>query len=146
MTRFGILSYGTAVALIAVFTARETIDPAAYLFQQNTPKAVVLGFAGWLLATLGPLTLSIWFLRLSRRVSAPWALHLLFIPCALALCRVGASMLFFAADVSGAGSIEGNTLLAASALLALTVLVHGGTLAVLGIGWISRRAKARFYS
>lgn len=143
MTRLGILLYGAAIVIIAVLTARETIEPAIYLYQQNPPKAVALGFAGWLLATLGPLTLSIWFLRLSRRVSTPWALNLLFIPCALTLCRVGASILFFAADVSGAGSIEGNALLAASAFLALTVLVHGGALAALGIGWISRKAKVR---
>jgi hypothetical protein len=143
MTRLGLLLYGAAIVIIAMLTARETIDPAVYLYQQNTPKAVALGFAGWLLATLGPLTLSIWFLRLSRRVGASWALHLLFIPCALALFRGGASILFFAAGVSGDGSIEGYTLLAASAFLALAVLIHGGALAALGIGWISRKGKVR---
>ncbi len=138
MNRLGILSYGAAIAIIAVLTARQTIDPAVYLYQQTTPKAAALGFAGWLLATLGPLTLSIWFMRLSRRASAPWALHLLFIPCALALCRGGASILFFAADVSGDGSLEGYMLLAASAFLALAVGVHAGALTALGIKRIRR--------
>jgi hypothetical protein len=70
-------------------------------------------------------------------------LHLLFIPCAIALDRAGASILFYAADVPDGDSIEGRTLIAALGFLVLTLLVHATALAALAVATISRRANVR---
>lgn len=143
MNRLGTLAYGAAVAIIALLTAREVIEPSAYLYQEHTSGIVTLGVTGWFISTLGPLALSIWFWRLARRSNARWALHLLFIPCAIALYRVGASILFFAADVPDGDGVEGYTLIAAFGFLVLTLLVHGSAFISLSVAKINRQANVR---
>ena len=139
MNRLGIFAYGAAVAGIALLTAREVIEPSVYLYQEHTSGMVALGVAGWCIATLGPLALSFSFWRLARRSDTRWVFHLLFIPCAIAVHQMGASILFFAADVPDGDSIEGYTLIAAFGFLVLTLLVHATALAALGVAKISRR-------
>ena len=125
MNRLGILAYSTAVAGIAVLTAREAIEPSAYLYGRHSSNVVALGVIGWFISTLAPLALSMvaWFL--SSRKKPKWLWHVLFIPSAIALYNVGASLLFFAAGVPDGDSIEGYTLIMAFGLLCLTLLVHG---------------------
>ena len=50
---------------------------------------------------------------------------MLLIPSAIAIYNVGASIVFFAADVPDGDSIEGYTLTMGLGLLCLTLLVHG---------------------
>ena len=125
MNRFLAIAYGIAIAGIILILAREVIEPSAYLYDRHSPNMGALGGVGWTVATLGPLLLSFCFWRFSQRMRLLWLWHLLFIPCALTLYWLGSAVLFFAADVPDGDSIEGYTLLIASALLALTLIVHG---------------------
>ena len=143
MNRLGSIAYAAAIAGIALLTAREVIETSVYVIGELTLGMVVVGASGWSIATLGPLALSIWFWRLARRRQPQWVLHLLFIPCAIALVRAGASILFYAADVPDADSIEGRTLITAFGFLVLTLLVHAAALAAIGVARISRTANVR---
>ena len=143
MNRLGKLAYGAAIAGVALLMAREVVEPSVYLYEQHTAGMVALGTLGWSIATLGPLTLSMCFWRLAERRQQQWVLHLLFIPCAIALVRIGSSILFYAADVPDGDSIEGYTLVAAFGFLVVTLLVHAMALGGLAVGAISRKAKVR---
>lgn len=143
MNRLGLFAYGAGVAAIALFTARETIEPSVYLFQKHSSGAAALGATGWFIATFGPLALSIWFWRWACRLDARWVLHLLYVPFSIATFRVGESILYNAAGVPDGDSIEGWTLLAASSFLVLALLVHIAALAALGVTRVRRRANVR---
>ena len=132
MKRLGILAYSTAIVGITLLTAREVIEPSVYLYQNHAAPMAALGVLGWFIATLCPLLLSIWFWHLARRSSRQWLLHLIFIPCAVAVYRLGANVLFFAADVPDGDSVEGYTLIVGFSFLVFTLLIHIAVLAVLG--------------
>jgi hypothetical protein len=141
MNRLGILAYGVAIASIVLLTAREVIEPSAYLYDGHTSAMVALGGAGWFVATLGPLAMSLWFWRLARGLKSQWVWHFLFIPCAIAIYRAGASILFYAADVPDGDSIEGYTLLTGFGFLLFTLQVHAVALVAQGAARV--RANVR---
>ena len=143
MNRLGIVDYGIAIASILLFTGREVFEPSAYLYDEHSSGVVALGATGWVIATLGPLALSVWFWQLARRVKPQWVWHFLFIPCAIAIYGAGTSILFYAADVPDGDSIEGYTLIAAFGFLVFTLLVHAAALLAQCIAKVSRRANVR---
>ncbi|WCT73687.1 hypothetical protein PQ455_00190 [Sphingomonas naphthae] len=96
---------------------------------------------GWSIATLGPLGLSIAVWILLRRHQGWWLLHLLYIPSAIAVAQVGASILFFATDVPDGDSVEGYTLIAAFCFLITALLVHAIALVVASVAVIRGRVE-----
>lgn len=125
MKRLGILAYGVAIVSVALLTARETIDPSVYLYQEHNGGMFALGVTGWFIATLGPISLSICVWLLAQRLNARWVLHLMFIPLALMVCKGGASILFYASGVpDGDSMMMGSTLFAATGFLLVTLLAH----------------------
>ena len=143
MNRIGILAYGAAIAVIVLIAGRETLEASAAMAQLRTTGRVGLGVAGWLIATLGPITLSVVLWLWAQRVKRRWALHLMFIPLAIAVFNGGAALLFFAADVPDGDSIEGYALLAASAILLLALLVHAAALIANGYKHLRLRRNGR---
>ena len=143
MRRLWILAYGAAVASIALLMGREVVDAGLYVLQALPSRRASMAAAGWLISTFGPLGLSIGVLVTAQRLQPQWVLHVLFSPCAFALDRAGASILFYAADVPDGDGIEGRTLIAAFGFLVLTLLVHVTARAALAVGRISRRASVR---
>lgn len=142
MNRLGKFSYGAAIAGIVLLTAREVIWPGIYVYQSLAPRMAALAVFGWFIATFGPLALSIWVWRMAPRLDPQWVLHLLFLPFGIAVGRAGASILFFACDVPDGDSIQGHTLLAASCILVLALLIHSTAFAALAVRSISRRSNA----
>ena len=137
MSRSGILVYIIVIAGIVALTAHQVSEAGAYLVVTHSSKVVALGVVGWSTATFGPLTLSIFAWLQSQRKKPKWLWHVLFIPSAIVLYKVGASILFFAADVPDGDSIEGYTLIIAFGLLGLTLLVHG----IAALWFAMRRTK-----
>jgi hypothetical protein len=137
------IAYGAALTGVALLVGRETIDASIYVYQELASDMVALGVAGWLIATSGPVALSIGVWRWARRFDPKWVLHLLFIPCAIALFRTGDFILIYATGVPDGDSIEGRTLIAATGFLALTLLVHAAALAALGVSRLMRPANVR---
>ncbi len=143
MRRLWIPAYGAAIVSIALLIGREVIDAGLYVYQELPSRMASLAIVGWLISTFGPLALSVGVWGAARRLQPQWVLHVLFIPCAIALERAGASILFYAADVPDGDSIEGRTLIAAFGFLVITLLVHATALAALAVAEVSRRASAR---
>jgi uncharacterized membrane protein len=142
MNRVGAVIYGMAAGVIALLFARKSLEPALYLFRDGHAHDVALGMTGWLVSTLGPIALSVCVLLIARRLKAPWLLHLLFIPAAIAIGKGGGYLFFYGAGVSGENSPEGYALLTAIMLLILTLAVHIAMLVVEGFKTIRHRASA----
>lgn len=123
MNRLGAIVYGAAVGGIVLLFARETLEPSIYLFQEHDGGGAALGVTGWLIATLGPLALSVCVWIAAPRLQAPWLVHLIFIPTAIVIFKGASSLFFYAAGVSGDGTLGGYAMLAASGFLLLTLLV-----------------------
>lgn len=141
MSRLGAILYGLSAGAIVLLFARESIEPAIWLFQEYAGDTVAIAITGWLMATLGPMALSICIWLVVRRLKARWLWHLIFIPIAIVLARCGASLFFFGAKASGDGSPEGYALLMASALLSLSLIVHTAAFVEEGFRTITHRAN-----
>jgi hypothetical protein len=141
MGRLGAIVYGAAIGGIALLFARETLEPSIYLYQQSAGNKTAHGVVGWLIATAGPVALSVFVWLLIRRLQARWLAHLIFIPAAVVIFRVGSSLFFYAAGVTAEVTLGGYAMLAASAFLPLTVLVHTTALVVEGYRNVGRRAN-----
>jgi len=138
MKRLGTLAYGIAIASVALIMARETIEPSMYVYQRLGNMAA-LGVAGWMIATLGPVALSIGVWLLARRLKARWMLHAMCVPMAIIIYNVGASLLFHAAGVPDGDSIEGYTLLAAAGFLLVILIAHATAFVAEGYRMFSAR-------
>ncbi|MGY4397240.1 hypothetical protein ACVWZA_002434 [Sphingomonas sp. UYAg733] len=143
MSRLGFVAYGSGVAGITLLTARPTLDPTMSIYEMYTGDMTTLAVTGWLIATLGPLALSVTVWLLARRVKVQWLLHLVFIPMAFTVFREGASLFFYAAGVSGDSMMDEMALLAATGYLLLALLVHTVALAVIGVTGLRRLAGVR---
>lgn len=128
MSRRLALTYVGALALTLLLTARASVDAGVFVLEHRASERVELAVAGWLIATLAPFALSIFFWLLQRRLGAPLWLHLLFFPCALALINAGTTMVLTAADVPDDSSVEGWALFMADFLTLLTLCIHAAAL------------------
>jgi len=140
MNRLGAILYGLAAGAIVLLLARESIEPAMWLFQEYAGDTVALAVTGWLIATFGPIAWSMCVWLAARRSKARWLWHVAFIPTAILISREGSLLFFYGAKASGDNSPEGFALFMAAALLLLTLLVHTAALIVQGYGAITRRA------
>lgn len=135
MNRLGAFAYGAAIFCIALLLAREVIYPGLFLYEELPGEKFALGLPGWLVATLGPLGLSIWFWRLMPSS----VLHLLFIPSAVAILQLGEWMLLFGTAAPNSELMEGRTLMAAFGFTLLALLVHAGAAVVLFVAGMRQR-------
>lgn len=138
MNRAGSVAYGAAVIALIVLTSQEMNNSTLFLYDWLTPPMFALGIIGWVIATFGPLTLSVFIWALVKRVHAKWAPHLLFIPFAIALFRGGVRLLGYATDWSDSMGV-GMFMILAALLLCLTVLVHAASLIVELVKMFRRR-------
>lgn len=138
MSRLGFIAYGAGVAGITLLTAQQTIDPTTYLYQNYTGEMTALAVTGWLIATLGPIALSVVVWLVAHRIKARWLLHLIFLPAAIAVFREGASLFFYAAGESGDSMMDFFALFTATGYLMLALLVHIVALAACGVTGVRR--------
>ncbi|RJF93469.1 hypothetical protein D3876_03860 [Sphingomonas cavernae] len=141
MSRLGAIMYAAAIGGIALLFARETLEPSIYLYQESAGYKSALGVVGWLIATVGPVALSVLVWLLVQRLTPRWLVHLAFIPMALVLFRAGSSLFFHASGMTAEVTLGGYAMLAASAFLPLTLLVHTTALVVEGYRAVGHRAN-----
>jgi len=134
-----------AIAAVAVMVTswlclNATLDAAgAYLGMNRIPQALqALGILGWLVATFAPLGLAVAFWRFAKRVSRPWLLHLLFLPCAFVLLIAGSRAMAFVAGAPDFDATLGGPMLQASLLFVIATAVYLGAV-VHSLWW--RRAR-----
>ncbi len=139
MNRLGAILYGLTAAAIVLLFARESLEPAIWLFQEHAGDTVALAVTGWLTTTFGPIALSICVWLAARRLKAQWLLHLIFIPAAIILFRQGSRLFFYGAKASGDNSPEGYALFMAAAFLLLMILAHTAAIVAQGYRMITQR-------
>lgn len=142
MNRAGSVAYGVAVIALILLTGQDMNNSTLFLYDSLTPPMFALAIVGWAIATFGPVTLSVCIWGLVKRVRARWVPHLLFIPCAIAFFRGGATLLDYASDWGDSMGV-GMFMILAAALLCLTMLVHAASLIVELVGMFRRRAGLR---
>ena len=124
-----------AVIITTLLCIRGSVD-AAYAYTSTRPISAtgsMIGLAGWLIATYGPISIAVWFWRWAKQVRASWVPHLLFLPCAAGIFRAGeALMLFVIGDPDFDATLGGPVIPA----YLLFIAAAGGYLAAL----VSKRA------
>ena len=143
MDRRGAILYCLAAGAIVLLLARESVEPAIWLFQEHGGDTVALAVTGWLIATLGSIALSICVWLVARRSKLRWLWHLAFIPTAILMFREGSALFFYGIGVRRfADNLPGAyALFMAAAFLLLTLLVHTAALSVQGYRTIKGRAN-----
>jgi len=87
---------GLAAAVLTTMLCFRGESQAAELYLMARPATAgmkALGLAGWAIATFGPMAVAAAFWRISRRVRPRWLIHLLFLPCTVAVFRAGDALM-----------------------------------------------------
>ena len=87
-----------------------------------TPWEKVVGCVGWLVATFGPITVSVIFWRLSKHLQRALVLHLLMLPIAYALTRAGAWLMLYVIGVPDFDDTIGGPIVQAFLLFVVAVI------------------------
>ena len=117
-----VVIYGGLATLLLLRTGQSSFHMLMELLQREASDNTLRLIVGWSIATFAPLLLSVCILIFQRRLKARWLVHILFVPCALALYRVGGTIL----DPSAMGEdiIAEYALILATSLFLLTLIVH----------------------
>jgi len=90
MTRLEKIALATAIMASLVGATGFRSFPYQYYVDQMLPGSLPVGILGWTFATYGPLALAVIFRRFAKHFRIPsLLLHLLFLPCALAIFWAG---------------------------------------------------------
>lgn len=129
MNRFDKLALA-AVIIVTLLCVRGSGDFVYDYYMDQIPEGMLpIGVAGWAIATYGPIAVAVLFWRWAKRIPAPWVLHLLFLPCAAVLFRIGdALMLSVIEDPDFDATLGGPEM---PAILLLVVAVGGYFAAVI---------------
>jgi len=127
MKRRGFVAYGIAVAGVTLLTADATITALAVAYDV-AEKVTALAIAGWLAASFIPISLSALIWMMGRQVEPRWRWlpHLLFIPAAIAVVRLGSSLYLRETGLMPDSMMTDFTLMAATGYLLLALIVHLG--------------------
>lgn len=131
MKRLGIIAYGVSLACLTLISADYTITSTILLYQ-DARSCTALAVAGWLVATLGPVSLSLFVWLGAQRAKLHWLPHLLFIPAAIAVYRGGSTLFFHEVNGLSDSMRDGFALLTAIVYLELALVVHLVAAIVLG--------------
>lgn len=120
MDVFGLIS--------VVVTTLLFMGPALYaanLYTSVRPMSAgerVIGYFGWLIATFGPMILATLFWRWSKIFRKRWSLHLLMLPVALAMFKLGTSLMLSVIGSSDFDDTIGGPVIQARVLFVLAVI------------------------
>lgn len=125
MKRSGYIAYGIAVAAITLLTADATISALA-VAHDVAERVTALAVVGWLAASFVPISLSVLIWIADRRVEShwDWLPHLLFIPTAIAVVRLGSSLYLEETGLLPDSMMTDFTLLTAASYVSLALVVH----------------------
>ena len=134
------IAYGVGLAGLTLISAEYTITSTVFLYRY-AGGFTALGVVGWLVSTLGPVSLSLIVWLLAQRVPLRWLPHLVFIPAAIAVYRGGSTLFFHAVGVSGDSMRDGFALLTGSVFLELALIVHFVAAIASGVNSIRHRSS-----
>lgn len=120
MDVFGLLAVGVSTFLFAGGAIN-----AASLYASVLPMSagdIALGLLGWLVATFGPMMLAVAFWRWAAAIRKAWTLHLLMLPLALALMKLGTSLMLAVTGTPDFDDTIGGPVNQAMLLLLLAVI------------------------
>lgn len=123
MNQRGFLAYGAAMVGITLLTAGATINSMVFVYQY-AGGITALGALGWLLSSLGPISLSVLVWLIDQRIKARWLPHLIFIAAAILAFRTGSFLYFHEAGIFVASMASDFALLTAAGYLVLALLIH----------------------
>lgn len=129
MNRFDKVALAAAIVTTLLF-ARGTFFIAQFYIEYLSiaGTTLLIGVAGWLIATYGPIATAVWFWRWAKGHRSPWVLHLLFLPCAGLLLWAGESLMLFVIDQPDFDAMLGGP---ANQATLLFVIAAGGYFAAL---------------
>lgn len=130
MSKGGCIAFVLTIAAIVLLLAQDVFQACLFFFEMTPPELFATGIMGWAMSTFGPLALSALCWSLVKRVKAKWAPHLFFIPCVIALERMGESLLLYGRDAPYHPEPIEYTTLWGTGFLIVTLLVHATSLIV----------------
>lgn len=142
MNRHGFFAYAAAVVGIALLTASTTINSTVFVYQYNGGISA-FGAMGWLISSLGPITLSAFVWMIDQRLKARWLPHLIFIPSAIAIFRVGSDLYSRESGMLADSMASGLALSTATGYFLFALVVHFVAFGALGLARLQRRTDDR---
>lgn len=85
-----------AVMLVTLLCAGSMAPIFQYYSDTLAPASLMMGIAGWLIATFGPLLVALWCWRKAKKMHAPWMPHLGMLAGAVVLLETGKSIMLAA--------------------------------------------------
>jgi hypothetical protein len=126
MKGLGFVAYGAGVAGAALYAAPIAIHTLSYLFEGPKANSVSLWLPIWILATLGPLVLSLVVWVIVQKTTVRWLPHLIFIPIAIIFWQKSMSLFLQISGLWMHDGPAGESFLLGALYLILTLLVHVG--------------------
>ena len=124
MKGLGFVAYGAGVAGAALYAAPIAIQTLSYLFEGPEVSAASLWLPIWIMATLGPLILSLIVWVIVQKSTMRWLPHLIFIPVAIIVWQKSMSLFLQISGLWKHDGPAGNSFLLGALYLLLTLLVH----------------------
>ena len=139
MKRLGFAAYGAGVAGATLFAAPIAVDTMNYHVKPEMNSAALWSL--WLMATLGPLALSVLVWMAEQKITLRWLPHLAFIPVAIFLWQQSMSMFLRASGLWIHDGPAGDASALGTLYLLLTLLVHLGALGMAAIASVKSQAN-----
>ena len=126
MSRFEKIALATAIVATLLGAIGLRSPAFQYYVDQMLSGSVAIFVLGWAVATYGPLALAVAFRRLAKRFLAPIsvALHLLFLPCAIAIYLCGDAMMVASISDPDFDAMIGDPDLPAFLSLAVAIICY----------------------
>ena len=139
MKGLGFAAYGAGVAVATLFAAPVAVDTINYHVRPEMNSAAL--WALWLVATLGPLTLSVLVWATDKKFTLRWLPHLAFVPVAIVLWQQSMSLFLRASGLWIHDGPAGDASLPGTLYLLLTLLVHLGAFGMAAIAAMKSQAN-----
>ena len=142
MNRFDKLASVTTILATTLCVPKPGNFAYRYYLDQIADRNLPIWFLGMIVSIYGPIAIAVLFWRLSNRVRAPWLLHLLFLPAAVALLGAGEQlMLSVIQDPDFDATLGGPAELPAMLLFLVAVGGYFGALIAKRAAGLADRAK-----
>lgn len=139
MKSLGFAAYGAGIAAATLFAAPVAVDAINFTVEPEVNSASL--WALWLVATLGPLILSMIVWTTCRKFTPPWLPHLAFVPIAIVFWQQSMSHFFRVSRLWIHDGPAGDASMLGTLYLLLALLVHLSAFAMAVKARVKNRAK-----
>ncbi len=139
MKGLGFAAYGAGVAGATLFAAPIAVDTINFHAKPEMNSAALWSL--WLVATLGPLTLSVLVWTTDQKFALRWLPHLAFVPVAIVLWQQSMSLFLHASGLEFHDGPAGDASALGTLYLLLTLLVHLSAFGMAAIANVKSQAN-----